>query len=385
VEPVIELASKFLTRVNRDEKAYAEYGPSFYRDPRAIEIARIIETQLDIKQIRILGGGSFGTAAATAQTGGEVLKLTSDPSEVEAATVLTGVQAERYPKNVVRIAGAWFLRKLKVVALKSFGPGDEDDITGPIRIGLIRMERVHTPIEDENAMRGLASLTRFVKYKFEVWPWQLRHLSRANQRERMFAAGQEMERMLLKVWQNDGQQVARDVANGINQLHAEGIYGTDFHGGNVGYTIPHHSDSPAIYSSTQTTVPYRENPLTEETLEYNDVKFDLISVSHETQYEYYIRLWNDIMLGPFSERNRAIHVAHEKIDELTPKSKPTDHETRIYKLFDIGQSSISATAQRPSQIPPPPVRRRRKSAKRDESEQFVLPIVRERVKVAELG
>jgi hypothetical protein len=380
VEPVIELATTFLAQVNRDENAYAEYGPHFYQDPRAIEITRIIETQLGVKRVQLLGGGSYGTAAATQDRGGEVLKLTTDTSEVQAATVLHGVPAERYPKNVVRITGAWFLRKIKVEALTSFHP-DGREITGSVRIGLIRMERVH-PLEDMQAAHGLANWTRYVKHKFKVWPWQLKGISREKQRERMLAAGQEMERMLMQLWNDQHDQIARDVARGIGQLRAEGIYGTDFHGGNVGFAFVHELP-PSPPPPHPPTIPFRENPVTEETLEYKGVKFDLITLTRNEVAEYYVRIGFESQWGPFDFRNKAIDFAHDKIDELQPTRPraPTPEElgARIYKLFDVGQSSIPGGSPRPEQIPA--IRRRTKR----ESEQLVLPLVKERVKVAELG
>jgi hypothetical protein len=375
VEPVIELATTFLAQVNRDEQAYVDYGPNFYKDPRAIEIARIIETQLGISKVQILGGGSFGTAAATADRGGEVLKLTSDLSEVEAATVLSNVPQDRYPKNVVRITGAWFLRKIKIVALKAFGPGEEET-TAPVRVGLIRMERVR-PLEDREAARGLATWTYFVKTQFKVWPIELRHLSKAKQRQRMLAAGQELERMLMKLWQREARQVARDVAQGIAQLRAEGIYGTDFHGGNVGYAFSNEpAPGAAIYHLP--TVPLRENPLFEESMQYRGVRFDLITITRDGVATYYVRLLDGNSVS-FDDREQAIQYAHNRIDETY---REESHESRIYKLFDVGQSSIPTTSPHPQQIPAPA---RQQRSRRREHEQLSLPIVGEKVKVAELG
>ncbi len=114
MEPVIELASSFLALADRDEASIRKYGPNYYDDPRAKELARIIETDLGVSQVEILGHGSFGVAAATGEQGGDVIKLTHDPTEVESGAVLASVGLGSYPKNVVHVQGAWYIKRMRV-------------------------------------------------------------------------------------------------------------------------------------------------------------------------------------------------------------------------------------------------------------------------------
>jgi len=414
VEPVIELASAFVALADRDEATIRKYGPHYYDDPRAKELARIIETDLGISQVEILGHGSFGVAAATAPEGGDVIKLTTDPTEVESAAVLASVGLGGYPKNVVHVQGGWYIRRLRMYTDLWAEPpknvfGDLIYHQGQRRIGLIRMERLHPLSRNQPgegaAMSGLSQWTRYIKQTYKVWPHQTHRLSREATRKRYLEAGQALERMLLDLWEKDHEQIARDVAGAIAQLRALGIYGTDFHGGNVGYQILTTS-APAPGMPQVAQARERANPIHEETMKYGGVAFDLIvNQLSSDRTQYWIRMSPDEQpFGPFGVREEAIQFAYDKIDEkqlgvpagtIAPAPAPTTKspavpldESRVYKVFDVGMSSVGPEAEKPKELgagkrkAPPAGQTSLRFVK--DREGYDPPMV-EHVKVAELG
>jgi hypothetical protein len=327
VEPVIQLTTAFLAQADRDPETQEKYGPDYYDDPRAKALARIIETDLGVREVEILGGGSFGVAAATASEGGDVVKLTTDSTEVESGTVLTNTKLDDYPANVVHLQGAWYARRLRLLTDSYFDPKTEIWHHAKKRIGILRMERVRALDRWENLMsiQGLSEFVRYVKHSHKTWPHQTRNVSRAVARERYLHAGTELEHLLMEVWRMQSDQIARDVARAIGQLRAIGIYGTDFHGGNVGW-VPSTSVKPAV-----PPVPPQEQG---KTLYYRNQPFKLIGpedgrfriVVHGTEY------------GPFNTEGDAVEMAHTKIDErmlevakqlakMGSKSKPRENPT----------------------------------------------------------
>lgn len=343
MEPVIQLTSAFLTFADRDPKTQARYGPNDYLDdPRAIALARIIEQDLGISEVQILGGGSYGIAAATAEEGGDVVKITLDASEVESGTVLTNTPLDAYPANVVHVQGAWYVRKLRIFADSWYDPVNEEHHQATKRIGLLRMERVLGLDEwrDAHAITGLGEYTRWVKGEQKVWAHQIRKLSRAKARERFLKASTQLEGLLaatsveLRRMGEPGWQIPRDVSRAIGQLRTLGIYGVDFHGGNVGWVpaTPATTAREATSGSAQT-------------------------VPHAPSF--------DARLG-----------------HALPAEEPG-----VYKVFDIGMSSAGPKAPKPVEIGrsktarPPRVRLRT----RVDEEAYAAPLTARPVRVAELG
>lgn len=385
MEPVIELTSAFLASVDRDSDTQYKYGPDYYNDPRAQTLARIIENDLGVHQVRVLGGGAYGVAAATAEAGGDVIKLTADATEVESGTVLVNTPVDKYPGNVVHVQGAWLVRRLRVLAESWFDPKTETSHYARKRIGLLRMERVQAldRWEDATTISGLSEYVRFVKNKYKTWPHLTRKVSRAEARERYLRAGTELERLFMQIWKDTRDQAARDVARAIGQLRALGVYGVDFHGGNIGW-------APAP-PSPQLTLPGVENPVVEETMVYRDMRFDLITTTGEPAWpgaapltSYRIRTVNDRVFGPFGDRDQAIQFAHDRIDKMigsapgsAPESPAHPQESRVYKVFDIGESSVGMGAPKPKEVG--------KVRDKIDEKAYESPILARSVKVAELG
>jgi len=286
------MTSAFLAHVDRDEDIEREYGPGYEDEPRAKTLARIIEENLGVHEVRILGGGSFGIAAATAEEGGDVIKLTIDASEVETGTVLTNASPESYPANVVHLQGAWYVRKLRVLGDSWFDPKTEIWHYAKHRVGLLRMERVN-PLDrfgDTDVRAGLREYVAYVKHEYGLWPHVIRKISRAKARDKFLHASIALERLLMFVWEERHEQVARDIARALGQLRALGIYAVDVHGANVGWL-------------------------------------------------------------------------------------PSSPEAEIYKVFDIGMSSVGPGAPKPTEI----------GRKRTDAEAYEAPVLGRPVKVAELG
>jgi hypothetical protein len=330
MEPVISLTTAFFAWADRDPETIRKYDPGgYYDDPRAQALARVIENDLGIAQVHILGAGTFGVASSTAEQGGDVLKITLDSTEVETGTVLTNTKPEMYPSNVVRVQGAWYVRKLRVLADSWFDVEKEEWHHARKRIGLLRMERVHVLDDNQDgpAINGLSEYVRYVKQMHKVWPHDLHHLSHAAIRDRLLQAGTQLEQMLLDASRQlaemanaglpdaprDKGVIARDVARAIDQLRVLGIYAVDFHGGNVGWTSPEHAP------------------------------------------------------------------------EHAPGSEPEPPATeKVYKVFDIGMSSVGIDAAKPTEIGRRSRSGRSASEKLDE-QAFSPPIAPPRVRVAELG
>lgn len=487
MEPVIQLATAFLAQADRDpvtQNKYADQG--YYDDPRAIAIARIIEQDLGVKEVEILGAGSFGVAAATRERGGDVIKLTLDSSEVESGTVLVNTPPAGYPTNVVRVQGAWYLRKLKILAESWFDLKKDETHVSQHRVGLLRMERV-TPWDfraNYGAAQGLGEYVRYVKREHKLWPHQLRGLSREKIRQRFLEAGQELEGLLMGIWSNQHEQVARDVARAIHQLRDVGIYGIDFHPGNLGWAAASEpfargkSEQQRVDAAFTGAGERRENPHSEETLRYRGVYVDLLiddddipkgmgtrtyhmriggvegkvrgpfasraeavqaaydeidyrpdfygatggvdpaavrpsltrqreerdraaARVHDSDYNYkghgIAYVWNDGRCAveidgkryepTFLRADAAIDYAHSVIDERErgrpePDAGPAG-ETRIYKVFDIGMSSLAAGSPKPAEMPASSSARRKKIL--DKQLSLGPPLSPSGVKVQELG
>src|ERR1700683_4181364 len=130
-------ASTFLTSVETGLKGI-DTPDEYLQDPRAAKIGRAIE-RLGVHEVRILGSGSFGTAAVYRDVQADasrVVKRTADETEVLAGSVLKG---HTLP-HVAEIYGSWFIRGMKV---------DRWDTDHRERVGVLLQERLNQVSRDE--------------------------------------------------------------------------------------------------------------------------------------------------------------------------------------------------------------------------------------------
>jgi hypothetical protein len=224
------LAAEFLARVE-GEGDYTE-------DPRALLIANAVSA-IDsvprpiVRYETILGAGSFGTAALLPN--GKVLKLTTDPTEVQAGAVLTGKELP----HVARIYGAWFVQGAKADAVVGWDAKSEEEIRKSMRIGVLLLETVlnaayatASGYVERKDLDRISKVVKNEKTRLHVWPNELIKLTRAKVRERLRKASSVIEDELRR----QHTEVAEAVADALTELRAESIYAVDVHVGNIGYS-----------------------------------------------------------------------------------------------------------------------------------------------------
>jgi hypothetical protein len=185
-------------------------------DPRAAKIAAALR-RLGITQAAVLGAGSFGTAARLPD--GRVVKITSDPSEVQAAAVLMGKKLA----HIVAFYGAWFVEGVKVEVGVGWNGEKQEEILATHRVGIVISQYVEPMKHDGNFFR-LSTLVRDYTEKKEIFPLGPKRQAR----KVLYEASIGLERLLRR----EGYV---DVARALAELRGEGIYAIDAHGGNVGY------------------------------------------------------------------------------------------------------------------------------------------------------
>lgn len=187
----------------------------FISDPRVAAIAKAIRGIGYQRIARILGNGSFGTAAL--DEGGGVLKLTSDPTEVAAGAVLRGMQLP----HVVFIAGAWKVKGVKVDAQS----GQE------VNVGLLSMQAVK-PLPRDAGKSDLSSAVFAIKDKLGAHPEDLDQMTPGKARMFLSRASATMIEELR--YEAQGRQLFLDVASALEELREHRVFAIDVHGGNVG-------------------------------------------------------------------------------------------------------------------------------------------------------
>jgi len=225
------LAVRFLGQVERgSEELYDdEEAQQAYSDPRVALIAQSI-ARLKIDRIQeVLGGGSFGTAAALSED--LVLKLTTDPTEVQAGAVLRGKDLP----HVVRIDGSWFIKGVIVNAAIGWDAEQEEEIRENMRVGVLLEQRVE-PIE-RSIGDNLSKIVNRVKTDEQAWPGDLFTISPGKARIKLRHVSEVMEGA-MRAYADGGRmgaRAARDVAEALHELREQGVYAIDVHGGNVGH------------------------------------------------------------------------------------------------------------------------------------------------------
>jgi hypothetical protein len=224
-------AATFLSNV---ESVSEDADPrDFHDDPRVETIVATLRA-LGLDGVgKILGAGTFGTAALLDDD--TVIKLTSDPTEVQAGHVLRG----RRLKHVARIHESWFLRDVKAKTI--VGKTAKGKLVTRVNpCGLLYVERVQ-PIADNYAAEQLTEIVNEVKEYTHSYPHTLARLDRAQQREKLKKSSRELEKILrdtarqLRDAGSEDAQLAEGVADALKELRDNGVYAIDVHAGNIGY------------------------------------------------------------------------------------------------------------------------------------------------------
>lgn len=225
-----EFAATFLANVEGDGSPY-----EFRSDARVPKLVAVLEG-LGLSGVGgILGAGSFGTAAVLDED--HVVKLTSDPSEVQAGRVLSG----HHLKHVAEIDGAWFVRGVR--AKTEIAKINGQSVRKQYPVGVVILQRVRT-IDDGDVAGAdeLSDIVKDFKSSTKTYPDDLARLSHARQRERLRKASRELERVLrvsgdeLRNQDRDEEaDMAHGVADALAELRGHGVYAIDVHAGNIGF------------------------------------------------------------------------------------------------------------------------------------------------------
>ncbi len=182
----------------------------------ALEIADIVGRHFSVLDFQIISFGSFGAAARILDSD-DVLKLTTDHREVEAAAALQGLELKR----TARIYKAGFLGDLLIDHVSS----------GPSPLGAILQEFLLEPDLSEEDARKLRGIVFQVKSDYGVNPATLNELPKAEAARKIEAASIDLVKLL-------GQQKAYEplleIAAGIRELQSHGVFVTDTHPSNIG-------------------------------------------------------------------------------------------------------------------------------------------------------
>jgi len=198
----------------------------FIDDPRVPRIATALRNLNVGEPEHILGGGDYGLAAAGVP--GQVIELTSDQTEVHAGALLAGLSGP-YPEHVARVFSSHFIRGVKIDALVGWDDKTEEEIRKSVRVGVLLVERVTT--KELPTRIPIGRIVHNFKAEWNVYPSDLARLGRKRARERLREASEGLAGVLRARhdWFLD------QIADGLDELRALGIYAIDVHQGNVGY------------------------------------------------------------------------------------------------------------------------------------------------------
>jgi hypothetical protein len=190
------------------------------RELEAQALADILERNLRMYELRILGAGVYGAAAET--PGGRVLKLTTDDGEVNGASVLQG-------KKIRNIADIFQVAELD-------GREVLDHCIewkrGPMKVRAITLQLLdHVSLGDVEENIQLGCLIRDTKEKYKLWP-QITTLQDPDEyRDRQLLASMEIQKRLSEM----GGKF-EDLSRGMSGLRRYGINAIDVHANNVGWS-----------------------------------------------------------------------------------------------------------------------------------------------------
>jgi len=228
-EPLFDFVSNFVANYVSDDSERAEEESAY--------ITSVLERAFDLFEVEWLGGGNYGLAAGV--MGDRVLKLTTDPDEVRAASV---VALHPLP-HVVRTYGAWFLPI----------PERKEPI------GVVFMERVSRMDQDPNA-QIISSIVSSVKNDFRAWGHFLARMDPKRAREKLRQASIELEmRLYIAGQSSSNRQLFQDIGSALRELREIGIYAIDPHRANIGYSDK--DDAYKVFDLGTSSVPDKTVPM----------------------------------------------------------------------------------------------------------------------------
>jgi hypothetical protein len=229
-----QLAAAFISDIEDSKRSSWKDKLGDPRVPKIVAALQSLGFQDGIGPV--LGHGAFGTACMLPD--GRVLKLTSDPSEVQAGYALLG----KTLPHVVAIYGAWFVRGVKIRTTLTVDQDSNPVATRMWPMGIGIVEKV-TPLDrTTTAFQGLTGTIIAYKREHNLFPEHLTKIGPARARALLKASSEGMERVLREnaVWLRkndmvDDAYLAEGVADALKETRALGVYAIDVHGGNVGY------------------------------------------------------------------------------------------------------------------------------------------------------
>lgn len=216
IEEAVELFRSSVAPDPMEDPGAAEDDPEWVAD-----VARTIERNLDLPPVSgAIGCGQLGCAFGFRSPGArdKVLKLTSDPEEVQAATNLLGKRL----RNVAKVFHSYRIGDFTIY--NRFAHRE-------LPIGLLvteRLDNVGLPSDHDGA--ALSEAVGRIKHRHSAWPHELAESSRQEARKRLRTASKELADYL-----DSGSDDLTQVADGLRELAAEGIYAVDVHQQNVGF------------------------------------------------------------------------------------------------------------------------------------------------------
>lgn len=200
----------------------------------SLKVAEIVGRNLGIHGViefnrdgrLVLGGGSFGVAGISAEDTEKVVKLTTDPEEVAAASVLVG----KMVFHIVSFFEAALISKMKAMNINT-------GVEQPVGITVAeRLDRVGCATVEGG--RELNRIVDGVKREFGVEADAVIHMPPTVAKRRLMKAAPELVSRLRLSDIND----LVEIAEGVEELMSFGIHAVDFHRGNVGF-----SDRDGVY------------------------------------------------------------------------------------------------------------------------------------------
>ncbi len=175
-----------------------------------------------------LGKGSFGTAFEVALHGKSVLKLTRDPTEVQAACLLVG----KTPERIVKIHGVWAMKGTFSRGLRGWYAIHRAYLT-PLSKRDMRLVDAIFHVYDDMSL-DLVIPRRRNHAMLDKWRGYLREELQAPE------GGVPVDEEGLRIASFGGRQAlarAMDllvkIGKGVNEMHSIGVDWEDIHSGNI--------------------------------------------------------------------------------------------------------------------------------------------------------
>ena len=224
-----EFALYFVRRVGELESRQDE-------EEAARTLAAILERNLDIRTVSLLGYGSFGVAAGHKN---HVLKLTTDHTEVAAANALVGKKL----RHVVRFYQASFIEGFTMVRRGGYKLRE---------VGIVLSEKLAEIGTNDGQGNVLDHIVLEAKSEFGIFGIYWDALDDEDARAAICDASLALEERLF---QELGS--LREIALGLEELRSHGICLVDTHAKNIGYGPDgvHKIFDVGVASSPQDAVP----------------------------------------------------------------------------------------------------------------------------------